>query len=200
MSWVESDLLVEQMIKGSTGELWGKRLEGSDHFPILKQAIDLVGNYGTLLDIGCGAGDVSRVWNGKYTGVDLPWVVERVSKICNPNHDYLSIDLNPLTIQNIPSSRVVLMNAFLDVRENPHELFESFLNLDVESFIVHRQRISQENDRIEYRKNGYIESIIPSSVMSWRRIAESVIKNDSKSNISLFHWQGDSYTFVVSRR
>ena len=196
--WRESDLIVEQMIKGSTGELWGKRLEDTDHFPVLKQAIDLVGNFETLLDIGCGAGDVCRVWNGKYIGVDLSWVVERVSKKCNPLQEYISIDLDSSTVFSLPESRVVLMNAFLDLREDSHDFFESLLKMKYENFIVHRQRLSQNNSKIEYRKS-YGESTVPSSVMSWERICQSVMQSNSNSKISLIHWQGDNYTFIVSR-
>lgn len=196
--WKESDLVVEQMIKGSTGALWGKRLEEADHFPVLKKAIDSVGNFGTLLDIGCGAGDVSRVWKGKYIGSDLPWVVERVSKKCNPAHEYFPIDLNTSTIQSLPSARVILMNGFLDVRDNPHEIFESLLKMNYENFIVHRQRLSQDSFKIEYL-NSYGGTIVPNSIMSWNRINESVMQHDSKSKIYLIEWQGDSYTIIVSR-
>ena len=198
MSWVESDLLVEQMIKGSSGELWGNTLEGSDHFPILKQAFSLVGNSGSLLDIGCGAGDVSRVWEGEYTGIDLPWVVERVSKVCNSTRNYLPIDLRPSSLSLLPHARVVLMNAFLDVRDDPHEFLDALLKMNYENFIVHRQRLTNGSAKLEYRKS-YGDSTVPSSIMSWDRIYQSVMSNDTNSKISVINWQSNWYTFVVSR-
>ena len=198
MNWSESDFLVEQMIKGSTGELWGVRLEDSDHFPVLKHSIESVGNSGTLLDVGCGAGDVSRVWTGDYIGVDLPWVVERVSKFCNPGKNYFSLDLNVSTVNSLPPCRVLLMNAFLDVRENPHELLDSVLQSNFESLVIHRQRLSQKESKVESRKS-YGDSTVPSSIMSWERIHESVMTRNPSSHISLIHWQQDYYTLIVRR-
>lgn len=198
MKWEESDAIIEQMIKGSTGELWGSRLEGSDHFSILKHSIEAVGNYGTLIDVGCGAGDISRVWTGDYVGVDLPWVIERVSKVCNSGGKYLSMDINADTVKSLPESRVVLMNAFLDVREDPHEIFESILQTNFENLIIHRQRLSQKDSKIEHR-DSYGNSTVPSSVMSWERMHSSVMASNPNSHLALIHWQQDYYTFTVSR-
>ena len=197
MKWEESDRIVEQMIKGSTGELWGVKLEQSDHFPLLSHVLNHVGNEGDLVDIGCGAGDVSRVWNGKYTGVDLDWVIRRVSKVCNPTHNYISLDLTVESILNLPRARVALMNAFLDVRDDPHEIFNQILAIDIDNLIVHRQRLSQNQNFVEKRP-GYGGSEVPSSVMSLEKIAAAVEKLRPTSKISLFHWQQDYYTFIVS--
>ena len=198
MKWEESDSIVDQMIKGSTGELWGHRLEQSNHYGLLKHVLDIAEIRGGLLDVGCGAGDVSRSWNEDYTGADLGWIIEKVSKLCNPSKNYVSMDITKENISNLPHSRVVLMNAFLDVREDAHEIFEEILKIKSEKIIVHRQRLSQQNDRIEYQKS-YGGSVIPSSIMSIEKInnlSKSLFPN---SNILIFHWQNDYYTFIVSK-
>ena len=70
MTWKESKDIIDQMIKGSNGTLWGFKLEGSNHFPILMNLLNKSGQSGLLLDIGCGAGDVSKFWKGEYLGID----------------------------------------------------------------------------------------------------------------------------------
>lgn len=197
MRWEESDNIVEQMIKGSTGELWGVKLEQSDHFPLLSHVLNHVGNEGDLVDIGCGAGDVSRVWKGNYTGVDLDWVIRRVSKICNPTCNYISLDLTVESVSNLPKFRIALMNAFLDVRDDAHEIFDQILANNIDSLIVHRQRLSQNQHFVEKRP-GYGGSEVPSSVMSLEKIVASVEKIRPTAKILLFHWQQDYYTFIVS--
>ena len=198
MKWEESDAIIEQMIKGSTGELWGVKLEQSDHFLLLSHALNHVGIEGDLIDVGCGAGDVSRIWDGNYKGVDLDWVIERVSKVCNPGNDYISMNLEIENVKELPKARVALMNAFLDVRSDPHEMFEELLKLDIGNLIVHRQRLSQNSSSIDFRP-GYGNTSVPSSVMSLDKIVADVENFSPGAKISLFHWQQDYYTFVVRK-
>lgn len=198
MNWGESDHVVDQMIKGSTGELWGVTLEKTDHFPLLSHVLEIVGNENSLIDIGCGAGDVSRVWKGEYVGVDFDWVIERVAKICNPNSNYVSLDLNVDSVKKLPKAKVALMNAFLDVREDPHEMFEQVMGLEIDSLVVHRQRLSQSSCVIDKRP-GYGGTSVPSSVMSVDRIMSFTEKFAPNATISLFHWQQDFYTFIVRK-
>ena len=87
--WEENKDIIRQMISGSNGTLWGNRLEQTGHYPVLKECLDIVGQSGLLIDLGCGAGDVSRVWRGDYLGIDFDWVIEKVAKVCN-QANYLS--------------------------------------------------------------------------------------------------------------
>jgi len=196
VKWEESDSIIEQMIKGSTGELWGVRLENSDHFGILKTLLDTAGHTGTLLDVGCGAADVSRVWKGEYTGVDLDWVVEKVANVCNPGNKFIIGDATvESTIRSLPSSDVVLMNAFLDVLENPHHVFDVLMSLDTNKIIVHRQRLTQDQAYYEIR-GSYGNTEIPSSVMSLNKIVSSIRKFPN-AEFYLVQWQSDFYSFMV---
>jgi hypothetical protein len=197
MSWQESDKIVDQMIRGSNGSLWGFKLEQSSHFPILEKLLKISGQKDLLVDIGCGAGDVSRSWNGDYLGVDLDWVIKRVSRICNPSKTFLSLDITSKdTFYDIPKSNCLLMNAFLDVQENPLEVLEKFCRqVDTNWIIVHRQRIRNiEKTKIEYVP-GYGGSLIPSSVISFKEINDIKQKYSKEFLIGL--WENDWYSFAM---
>ena len=196
MSWQENDDIVDQMIKGSSGELWGFRLEQSSHFPLLKAAFDYVGNKGTLLDLGCGAGDVSRTWDGNYTGADLDWVINRVAKVCNPTANYISINAGIDTIGLLPKADTILMNAFLETFENPHEMFESIVKMGFKNIIIHRQKLSNDKFSLESR-DSYGNSNILSSIMSLSDIQKCVSTNHPNAQIALAHWDNGYYTMAV---
>lgn len=190
-TWKDDPEIVEQLIAGSTGKLWGNRLEQASHYPLLKHCLDEVGHTGLLIDVGCGAGDVSRVWKGQYLGLDLDWVIEKVSKVCNPNR-YLSANLTAV-IPTLPSAKCVLMNAFLDVQEKPDEFLERAMNvMDAEWFIIHRQKIGERDGFT--KGSSYGDSSVPVSVMS----TDTVNKFLKRAKVSkAFHWDGEYYTFMM---
>ena len=198
MRWEENEKIIDQMIKGSTGELWGKRLEQSDHFAVLNNLLEAAGQTGSLIDLGCGAADVSRAWKGEYTGVDLDWVIEKVANVCNPGNNFIAGDATvESTIRKLPSADVVLMNAFLDVLENPHDVFDMIMTSNINKIIVHRQRLTQDQAYCETR-GSYGNSEVPSSVMSLNRILTTLSKfPDAKFGI--LHWQSNVYSFIVDK-
>jgi hypothetical protein len=200
MSWQESDKIVDQMIKGSNGTLWGFKLEESSHYPILQKLLEISGNKGLLVDIGCGAGDVSRIWGADYLGIDLDWVIQRVSKQCNPDKSFLSLDLTTqLNFQDIPESNCVLMNAFLDVQENPIEILEKICKeANTNWIIVHRQRIQDiEKGKFEYVA-GYGDSLVPASTMSFNEL--NFIKENYSKEFLIGHWENYCYSFAMRIR
>jgi hypothetical protein len=195
IKWKESDLIVDQMIKGSTGELWGNRLEQTSHYPLLKKVFDIVGQQGLLIDLGCGAGDVSRVWNGKYLGIDLDWVIERVAKVCNPSACYASQDIQSQFLAAFPKCKCVLLNALLDVLEKPEEILRKICKaIDTEFVIVHRQKISDQN-KVEYGKS-YGDSVVAISTISMDEL-NKISQEIGIKEIKLFHWEGEYYTFIL---
>lgn len=197
--WSENQEIIEQMKKGSSGELWGVRLEQSDHFPILSHFLRSVNSSGLLIDIGCGAGDVSRVWPGKYLGVDFDWIVEKVAKVCNPNADYLDLDCHSENIDRLPNCDVVLMNAFLDVSKEPSKVLNDILNLKKSNYvIVHRQRIKDdyENDTVDITQ-GYAGLPVYRSCMSFHNLNSIFRKHSVDNNVQVIHWQSDYYSFCM---
>jgi len=195
MSWLENSKIIDQMIKGSSGELWGHRLETSSHFPLLNNILNHIGQNGLLIDLGCGAGDVSRIWKDDYLGADLSWVIEKVSKICNPSAQYISINIKNDSLEILPRCRCVLMNAFLDVQENPFSILEKVCCMNTEWVVVHRQRVQNiEKSTFQYVKS-YGDSQVPSSIISFAELNE--IKNKYSKEFLIQKWENDSYSFAM---
>lgn len=193
--WKENDQIINEMIKGSSGELWGHRLEQADHFPILNHFLDL-SNSQMLLDLGCGAGDVSRIWKKEYLGIDLPWVIEKVAKICNSNANYLKIDVLKEGINSLPSSDCLLMNAFLDVQEEPLSLLRDIcVSRKYKNIIVHRQQLIAKSNLKEKRYGkGYGNSTVPVSYISWEDLSELKIEYQIEPIVK---WAGDYHSFLM---
>lgn len=199
-NWQKSENIIDEMIKGSNGTLWGVKLEQSDHFPILLKAFEFIGETGLLLDIGCGAGDVNRAWKGDYLGVDLDWVIENVAKKCNVDKNYISMEITPQNISLLPKADVVLMNAFLDIQTNPHDIFNAVLKHDSKKIIIHRQRL-QQNMHAESIETqiSYANTEIPSSIMSANKLYCDTKELFPNAAISLLNWANDWYTIIIEK-
>jgi hypothetical protein len=195
ITWSESDITVEQMIMGSKGDLWGNRLEQSGHYPLLKKILEDVGHQGLLIDLGCGAGDVSRIWQGEYLGADLSWVIERVAKVCNPEAKYVSLNIQNNILSTLPKCKCILMNALLDVLDNPEDILRKVCaETDSKYIIVHRQKISDRNG-IKYGKS-YGDSTVAVSTLSIETLKKICL--DYKINqVKIFHWDGEYYSFIL---
>jgi len=189
--WVEDNAIIEQMIAASKGTLWGNRLESAGHYPLLKHCLDEAGQDGLLIDLGCGAGDVSRVWMGDYLGLDLDWVIEKVARVCN-NSNYLAFSLWD-HIPRLPEANCLLMNAFLDVQENPEEALERVLNsIACKWVIIHRQKIGRSDDFS--LGTSYGNSSVPVSVMSVDTV-NKFLKRAKESKV--FHWDCEYHTIMM---
>lgn len=200
MTWREDKSIIDSMNKASSGELWGHKLEGSSHFPLLKLILDRVGHHGLLLDVGCGAGDLSRVWGGQYVGVDLDWIIDNVSKSCNPDATFIKADIQKGDLKSLPECRVIFANAFLDVVHNPCEVLRKLCNLKSDYVIIHRQRVSKTKPDVVELRESYGDSQVPSSIITFQELNE--IANDFAvdKNVAIAHWQSDSYSFIVRTR
>lgn len=197
MNWKEDEKIIEEMNKASSGELWGHKLQGSSHFPVLKALLDHVGHYGLLLDVGCGAGDVSNIWGGQYVGIDLDWVIENVAKKQNSNANFLKIDIQDDDLSQIPPCRVVFANALLDVVHNPIEILTKLCNLRTDYVIIHRQRLRESKPHeFEFRKS-YGESVVPSSIITFLELKEISKKFSIDNNVTIVPWESDSFSFIM---
>lgn len=198
VSWSENDMIIDQMIKGSTGELWGNRLEQSAHYPLLKSILEDIGHKGLLIDLGCGAGDVSRTWHGEYLGADLSWVIERVAKVCNTTAQYISLNAQNDDLTSLPKCRCVLMNALLDVLEKPEEVLRKVCEtVDTDYVVVHRQKIA-EIPEIRYGKS-YGDAIVAVSTLSEESLKKICLDYKIKQ-AKFFHWAGDYHSFILKMR
>lgn len=189
--WEENEDIIKQMISGSNGTLWGNRLEQAGHYPLLRECLNIVGQQGLLIDLGCGAGDVSRVWKGDYLGIDLDWVIEKVAKVCN-QANYLSANLAE-SIPVLPQSKCILMNAFLDMLENPIHVLNSVLDsANTEWVIVHRQKIGYKDEHL--LGTSYGGATIPVSIVSIDSL-KAIMKR--AISYEIYHWDGDYHTIIM---
>tara|TARA_R100000008_G_C3552467_1_gene151258 strand:+ start:387 stop:1013 length:627 start_codon:yes stop_codon:yes gene_type:complete len=148
--WYDTDTSSELMIKGAAAALPGwRKLEYSDHFPALKSLVDEVQNECTLLDIGCGAAEASRVFNFFYVGADLASVIENVSRKVHPGKRFLAFDIYDQTddLSFISEYDVVLMNAFIDVLQHPLYGLDRILKKAQKYVILHRQEFDNNETR-----------------------------------------------------
>jgi len=198
MTWEKNDEIISQMIKGSSGELWGKTLEQSDHFHIMKKTLSHIDKSFTMVDIGCGAGDVSKFWEGNYLGVDLEWVINNVAKVRNPNQQFLSLNVvdNAKLIGSC-AKKFLFMNAFLDVVQDPIELLEELIKLKPEAIVIHRQRVD-DNLKSEPR-TSYAGAVVNSSVISKDDIKRITFKLNENSSVYFYHWYDEWYSIVITK-
>ena len=92
-AWYNETILPKEMVsKVISHENGWSKLEHSDHFRFLDELINLTESK-TIADIGCGAAELGRIYNNfNYTGFDLPHIIEKVSKVVNPNLNYQVFD------------------------------------------------------------------------------------------------------------
>ena len=140
--WYDDTTCPEEMLKGARGILWAK-LERADHFPVLdtliKKALE---DSVTLLDIGCGAAEVSRLFQCFYTGADLEVVINNVARVMHPQNRYVAFDIYKDDCSFIEEHDLVLMNAFIDVMQYPLDCLRKVLNNSSKYVIMHRQLVS----------------------------------------------------------
>ena len=128
----------EEMKKGVRGESFPK-LINSDHYPVLNSLFKEC-NFSKLLDIGCGGGGLSEVVNGEYyTGVDLPSIIENVAEKLFPNTRFIKCNALVDDLSFIKKYDLIVMNAFIDVLQNPIEVLNKILNHSSGDIIIHRQ-------------------------------------------------------------
>lgn len=186
------------MIKGSSGELWGVTLEQSWHFNALLWTLESFDNSYVLYDIGCGAGDVSKCWNGEYVGLDLDWVIDNVSKIRNPNQKFLHFDATKDDIRNFKNhskKSIFFMNAFLEICQDPIKILEKLIQANPDALIIHRQRIGDDSQS-EWRQS-YGQSTVYSSVIPENSIEE--IAKKINANIKKYHLMDEWCSFVIAK-
>ena len=198
--WEKDFEIIEDMRRGSEGSLWGHKLEQADHFPLLKSLLDEVGHDGLLIDLGCGAGDLSRVWSGQYLGADLDWILEEVAKKCNPAAEFMKFDVFNDDIKDLPPSKAIIMNALLDVIEDPITILRKVCQADTDFVVVHRQKIVEtKDDKVEIGLS-YGNSKVPVSKITIREMQEIVDDLSRNKEVYIKKWNGDYYSFTIRVR
>jgi len=154
--WYDTDKTPSEMIRGATGVLWPV-LEKSDHFSALESMLRTASISSlSILDVGCGAGDVSRVCGTLfYVGADMPHILSSVSQQVNPLARYREFDAYESNYEFIGEYDIVLMNAFIDVIEYPVSILRRILENSKKYVILHRQTISSNSPTKIVKSQSY---------------------------------------------
>ena len=153
-AWFNEDILPSDMVKGATGEKGWVKLEDSEHFKVLNEMItNLIIN--KIVDIGCGAGELGRVLsNFDYTGFDLPHIINKVSKIVNPNLKYVYFDADDFDYSVLKEYDLLVCNSFISELNNPIEVLTKLIDNTTCYLLIHRQFFSNETNFSKYTTYG----------------------------------------------
>lgn len=166
--WYNKDILPEQMVLGALGVLDGwSRLENTDHYPLLKHLINAA-NAETLCDLGCGAGELGRLFNltHNYIGYDLSHIIEKVAINLNPSLNYIKFDINTFNYSDLLKYDLIVCNAFLTEMPNPEHILKNILQNTNKNLIIHRQDFSDETNVVNAITYGNLQSI--KSIIGWK--------------------------------
>ena len=193
--WYDKENLPQQMLDGASGKLWAP-LDKSDHWPMLKYFIDSCKlNYEckTLLDVGCGAAALSEHIDLQYTGCDLPHIIDTVAKVRNPDNDYIKFDINQPDLSFMNSHDVIVMNAFIDVLEQPMVAMDRILSVASKFVICHRQKIG---DVTSVEKVKSYSGFSYGTTLGTQDLREC-LKRHSFASIATYPTIGNYYSFLL---
>jgi len=158
-AWYNTDILPNEMVRGAMGlNGWG-RLENAAHFPYLNNLINKC-NCDNIADIGCGAGEVGRVYSKlNYSGFDLPHIIEDVAKKVNPNLEYFEFDAYSFDYTFFKKYDILLCNSFLSELPEPIPVLSQILKNTKKYLIIHRQYCSKEGKINEYNTYGNLTTV-----------------------------------------
>lgn len=146
--WYQGDSLYKSMIESVKNH---KPLNEVGHGEKLIELIELIPEKNLdFLDAGCGGALCNTITNGhSYTGADLEHVINNVSMKCFPDLEYLEMDLIEDSLESLESFNIILLNAILDIMEDPITLLERILKHSKKYVIIHRQQIVEGNRGID---------------------------------------------------
>lgn len=152
--WYNEDIVPGEMIRGAKAEIEGWCvLEETPHFIVLKELLEITGSK-SIVDIGCGAAELSRVFpDFQYVGVDLPHIIDKVSKKMHPNNQYIYCDAIDSDFAFIKNKGTVVMNSFLSELEKPLVILENILSNADRYIIIHRQELTEKESYLEEYKS-----------------------------------------------
>lgn len=114
-----------------------------------------------VIDLGCGTAQISLLFDKNkwiYIGVDMPHIIEGCAKKWHPERGFIAANLTkPDVFDNdiqIGEADVILMNAFIDVMENPLTILDRVLSKASRYVIIHRQEfVNNLGTHVELRQS-----------------------------------------------
>ena len=202
-AWYDQEKIPKAMLDAASGIVAGwKQLEDSDHFSALKQSIERCNNSKTILDLGCGAGEVSRVFkNLDYTGADLSHIIEKVAKKKNPNSKYINFDANLDDFSFLNGFDVILMNSFLSEIPDYFKVLNKVLFYSKKYIVIHRQQFDERDSRIE-NYSTYSNLMTTKTIINYKEFFDLCYRNNFSIvlNIDSFGISDANKTLVLERQ
>jgi hypothetical protein len=157
-AWFNHDILPNEMVLGAIGGKGWPKLEHSEHFKIIDEIISSV-NPKNIADIGCGAGEVGRIYSKVgYTGFDLPHIIEKVSKVVNPSLSYKTFDAYNFDYSEFKKYDILICNGFISELTKPFEVINNLLKNTERYLLIHRQYFSNKTEIVEYQTYGNLKT------------------------------------------
>jgi hypothetical protein len=150
-AWYDNKILPEAMLKSNF-----LPLEQSEHFQSLLSCFNYLKNEKTLLDLGCGAADISKIFQQyEYTGADLGHIIENVSQVKYPDNKYISFDVEKDSLDFLTNYDIILMNGFISELPNWYFSLTKVCCSSNKYIILHRQDVTEStSEKIKYKTYG----------------------------------------------
>jgi len=163
-------------------------LEKTSHFLELSKLISYCEPINSIVDIGCGVADLGRIYNNKkYLGLDLSNIINNVSKLKNPDLNYVYFNANSEQIPvEIKEYDMIVMNSFLSELSNPINFLEKLFVYNNKYIIIHRQDFT-DTDTFTREYSSYANLKSTNSYINFKEF-QNCAKNfnyDVKLKISL---------------
>lgn len=171
-AWYDNSILPNEMVKAIRGDYGWKKLEYSEHFTTLDTLIKRT-KTNSIIDIGCGAGEVGRVYNNlDYCGCDLSHIIENVAEVINPGKNYIKFDANEnQDMSFVENYEVLLMNSFLSEIEDPLKFLKNIIKYNINYILIHRQDFTDGKSSLcDYLTYGGIKTT--NSIINYKEFTD----------------------------
>lgn len=115
-----------------------------------------------VIDLGCGTAQISLLFDKNkwiYIGVDMPHIIEGCAKKWHPERNFIATNLTKPDVFDtdleIGEADVILMNAFIDVMENPLTILDRVLSKASRYVIIHRQEFAENHPTVSIVNDSY---------------------------------------------
>jgi hypothetical protein len=200
-AWYNKKNITNAMVASNFG-----KLEDSDHFSSFKQClnklIEIESKKYSILDLGCGAGELGRVMSDHdYTGADLPHVIDKVAKIKNPQNNYFYFDANENSFDFLKNYDIIIMNSFLSEVPNWYVILSKILLNAKKFIIIHRQDMTEKNSFLrDYKTYGGLTTI--NTFINISDFEKLITFNNFKINLNINSFKNNNTkkTFLLSKK
>lgn len=175
------------------------------HMAAFASLLELTDERGSkLLDLGCGTGMVSE-WcrNYEYTGADLPHILGGSAMRNYPKHFYRAVDIVNDDLAWINEYQIVVLNAVIDIMENPIDVLKKVLDAGPKNIIIHRQEITDLGKTMVVKNDsygGYTYHSIINRAEFYKLIDEYEYYAVRELNLCFTNWENGGTSFLLKKK